>query len=103
MGGRFSTRPPILPARSRDPECRAETAASQNALVESSVGLGATKAVVLTVLVEYDPEITDPDVIASYLDLVLDAAHSALDQCGPLTFGEVVPLPDQTEPKTKTP
>lgn len=47
------------------------------------------KATTLLVVVEYDEALTDPDVIASYLDLVLDAAHSSLDQCGPLTFSEV--------------
>lgn len=43
----------------------------------------------LCFVVEYDDSITDADTIASYLDLVLDAAYESLDQCGPLVFGAV--------------
>lgn len=52
----------------------------------------------LVVDVDYDPNITDPDTIASYLDLVIDAGLESLDQCGPIAFGPVtVQVPEDLD------
>lgn len=52
------------------------------------------RKVTLTIDVEYDGDITDPDFVASALDKLMETATSTsgiLDECGPLQIGEFYP------------